>query len=214
MIRTIISVGALVAVASVAAPAGAQTVPSVVWDVNDTILGGTGCSVADGDTLVLASGNDLSIIFSNLGVNLPGGSSDALSARSNCAVRVPTEIAKGIYVGELTQTLTYGITKTAASNGSVSTMSTFFGFDVSPYTISFPQGTTYNIAEQIESRQDTFTVNAPWQQGWCSPYRSLSGLYGANMAVSGTRATANDDLIMFVDGLDLQYDVLVALYTC
>jgi hypothetical protein len=212
MIRTFISVLVALAGLSVGVSASAQSVPAVVWDVNDAILGGTGCSNAD--TAMLASGDDLSIIFSNLGVSLPGGSSNQLSDRKNCAVRVPTQIAKGIYIGQLTQTLTYGITKTAGSNGSVSTRSTFFGFDVSPYSVAFPTGSVFNVAEQVSSRKDVFFVNAPWEQGWCSPYRPLSGLYGANMAVAGTRETNMEDLIMFVDGLDLKFDVMVALYTC
>jgi hypothetical protein len=212
MVRTIISSAVIAAVGLFSPFAHAQQPPAVVWDVNDAILGGTGCSLQD--TAVLASGNDLSIIFSNLGVSLPGGSTNQLSDRRNCAVRVPTQIAKGVYIGQLTQTLTYGITKTAWSEGTASTRSTFFGFDVSPYSVTFPKGSVFDVAEQVSSRHDTFFVNAPWQQGWCSPYRPLKGLYGANMAVSGTRDTNMEDLIMFVDGLDLRFDVLVALYTC
>ncbi len=212
MNRTLVFVAAFAAVVSLAPHARAD-VPAVVWDVNDAILGGTGCSL--NDTAILASGNDLSLIFSNLGVNLPGnGATNELSARANCALRVPTQIAKGLYIGQLTQTLTYGITKTARSQGQASTMSTFFGFNVSPYAVTFPEGSVYNVAEQVTSQQNTFAVNTPWQEGWCSPYRPLAGLYGANIAVSGTRNTDMEDLIMFVDGLDLRWDILLALYTC
>jgi hypothetical protein len=212
MIRPVIS-GAVVATALLLAPgARAQIAPAVVWNVDGAMLLGSGCSMRD--TAILAAGNDLSFVFSNLGVSLPGGSSGLLSDRRNCAVRVPTQIAKGIYIGQLTQMLTYGITKTAMAEGSASTRSTFFGFDVSPYTVTFSEGSVFNVAQQVSTRQDNFPVNAPWQQGWCSPYRPLEGLYAANVAVAGRRDSNMEDLIMFVDGLDLKFDVVVAVYTC
>lgn len=186
---------------------------SVSWDAAASALGGSGC-VKDVDSFVIANGNDLSVIFTNLGFALAGGSGDPLAARKNCAFRVPATIAKGIYIGELTQIITYGITKTAGSRGSVATRSTFFGFPVNPYTVNVPYGVSVNQPLLTQTRKDQFYVNTAWWSGWCALQRNPRGLFQANFAVSGQRDSDYEDLIMFVDGLDLKYEVKAALQFC
>lgn len=186
---------------------------SVSWDAAAAALGGSGC-VKDVDSFVIANGNDLSVIFTNLGFSLAGGSGDPLAARKNCAFRVPATIAKGIYIGELTQIVTYGITKTAGSQGSVATRSTFFGFPVNPYTVSVPYGSAINQPLLTQTRKDRFFVNTAWWTSWCALQRNPKGLFQANFAVSGQRDSDFEDLIMFVDGLDLKYEVKAALQFC
>lgn len=190
--------------------------PAVTWSTSGSsfVIAGTGCQ-KDVDAFASTNGNDLAIVFTNLGVDLPGsGASNQLAARKTCAVRIPASIAKGLYIGQLTQQFTYGVTKTAGSNASVATMSTFFGFGVSPYAWSVPQGVDLNEPLMTQTRVDKFLVNTPWYQGWCNPNRPLQGLYQANIAVSGQRNSKWEDLIVFVDGLDLKYEVLAAVYTC
>ena len=188
---------------------------SVQWDANRAILAGQGC-VKDVDAFITENGNDLSIVFTNLGVNLPGGGSRVLAARSSCIARVPATIAPGVYIGKLSQTISYGVTKTARAVGSVATRSTFFGFNVSPHTVNLPYGRQMNSPLLQESRQDLFSVQTTpsWYSGWCSPNRAPKGLYQANLAVSGQKDSANEDLIMFVDGLDLKYEVVASLVKC
>lgn len=196
--------------------AGNAEAAAVQWQINSNnfVVAGTGCQ-KDVDAFATTNGNDLAIVFTNLGVNLPGiGSTNQLADRKTCSVRVPASIAKGLYIGKLTQQFTYGVTKTAGSNASVATRSTFFGFNVSPYAWSVPQGVEMNEPLVTQSRVDEFAINTPWWQGWCSPNRPLQGLYQANIAVSGQRNNKWEDLIVFVDGLDLKYEVLASLYTC
>ncbi len=211
---------ALATVASLATFSFAGTVsaatPAVQWQLNSNnfVIAGSGCQ-KDVDAFAATNGNDLAIVFTNLGVNLPGsGSTNQLADRKNCAVRIPASIARGVYIGKLTQQFTYGVTKTAGSNASVATRSTFFGFNVSPYAWSVGQGEEVNEPLLTQRRDDNFLVNTPWYQGWCSPNRPLEGLYQANIAVSGQRNNKFEDLIVFVDGLDLKYEVLASFYTC
>jgi hypothetical protein len=166
------------------------------------------------DAFASANGNDLAIVFTNLNVNLPGGVGSALADRKSCTVRVPARIARGVYIGELTQAFTYGVTKTAGSNGSVATRSTFFGFDVSPYTWGVSQGEVLDEPLVTQQRKDRFLVNTPWYRGWCNGNRALDGFYNANIAVTGQRNNRWEDLILAVDGVDLKYEVLAAWYTC
>ncbi|MFO0679493.1 MAG: hypothetical protein U0169_23405 [Polyangiaceae bacterium] len=205
------------AVAAVSSFAGsANAAPAAVkWDLGSTfIIAGTGCQ-KDVDAFASTNGSDLAIVFTNLGVNLPGdGSSRQLADRKSCTVRVPAEIAKGLYIGKLTQQFTYGVTKTAGASGAVATRSTFFNFNVSPASWSVPQGVNLDEPLLTQTREDNFLVNSPWYQGWCNPNRSIKGLYQANIAVSGQRNNRYEDLILFVDGLDLKYEILASVYTC
>lgn len=190
---------------------------SVLWDVSSpqTIIAGSGCQ-KDVDAFASTNGNDLAVVFTRLGVDLPGGGAPALADRKNCSVRVPATIAPGIYIGQLTQRLSYGVIKTSAATGALSTRSTFFGFDVSPYTVSLPYGYAVNQPLLTQQRTDRFSVQTTpsWLQGWCSRSRAPRGFYQANVAVSGQKANRYEDLIMFVDGLDLKYEVGASLVRC
>jgi hypothetical protein len=190
---------------------------SVVWDVNSpqTLIRGTGCN-KDVDAFASTNGNDLAIVFTQLGVNLPAGGSPALADRKNCTVRVPATIAPGVYIGTLTQRISYGVIKTSGATGSVAVRSTFFGFNVSPHAVSLPYGTAVNNPLATTSRVDDFKVQTTpsWVSGWCTANRAPKGLYQSNLAVTGQKASGADDLIMFVDGLDLKYEVATALVKC
>lgn len=188
---------------------------SVQWDTSRTIMAGSGC-IKDYDSFVSANGNDLAVVFTNLGVNLPGGATTVLAGRSACSIRVPAAIAPGIYLGALTQRVSYGVVKTPGSRGSIATRSTFFGFNVSPYVVNLPYGANINGPLFVNSRQDLFSVRTTpsWYSGWCSPSRAPRGLYQANFAVSGQKDNSLEDLIMFVDGLDLKYEVVAGPVRC
>jgi hypothetical protein len=190
---------------------------SVRWEADAAILAGSGC-VKDVDAFVIAAGNDLSVIFSDLGFSLGGNSGAPLAARKNCSVRVPATIAKGLYIGELTQQITYGVTKTSGSQGAVATRSTFFGFPVSPYTVNIPYGRNINQPFLTNTRKDRFLVDTvegrSWISRWCALQRNPRGLYQANLAVSGQKDSDFEDLILFVDGLDLKYEVRSQLVFC
>lgn len=190
---------------------------AVQWDVGSpqTIIAGSGCQ-KDLDAFASSNGNDLAVVFTRLGVDLPGGGSPALADRKNCSIRVPATIAPGVYIGQLAQRLSYGVIKTSNTTGALSTRSTFFGFDVSPYTVTLPYGYALNRPLMTQQRIDQFSVRTTptWFQGWCSRSRAPRGFYQANIAVSGQKSHRYEDLIMFVDGLDLKYEVSTALVRC
>jgi hypothetical protein len=59
---------------------------SVQWDVASpqTIIAGSGCQ-KDVDAFASTNGNDLAVVFTRLGVDLPGGGTPALADRKNCS---------------------------------------------------------------------------------------------------------------------------------
>lgn len=186
---------------------------SVAWDADRAVLAGNGCR-KDIDAFVLANGNDLALVFTNLGVDLPGRSRLPLSARKACSARVPATISQGLYIGELTQRASYGVTKTRGSRGSLAIRSTFFNFNVSPHTVTVPYGVEINNPLLVTSRVDQFLINSPTWAGWCNARRSPRGNYQANLAVSGQRDSDQEDLIMFADGLDVKFEVIASLIHC
>lgn len=206
----------LASIATMSASTAKAAPAAVKWDITGRtyVIAGTGCQ-KDVDAFAATNGNDLSVVFTNLGVNLPGdGSTRQLADRKTCSLRIPAEIQRGYYIGRLTQQFTYGVTKTAASSASVATRSTFFGFNVSPYAWNVPYGVAMDEPLLSQRREDDFLVRSSWYSGWCSATRPLQGLYQANIAVSGTRRSSREDLIVFIDGLDLKYEVLASLFTC
>lgn len=186
---------------------------TVRWDTGQAVLAGNGC-VKDVDAFVLSNGNDLALVFSNLGVDLPARSGMPLSARRSCSARIPATISAGLYIGQLTQRASYGVTKTARSEGSLAIRSTFFNYNVSPYTVTVPRNAVINSPLLTSSRVDNFTINTPGWGGWCGRNRSPRGNYQANLAVSGQRDSDREDLIMFADGLDVKFEVIASLVHC
>ena len=211
--KSVWNIGCFVVAAVAATSAFAQQ--SVQWDSTKSILAGQGCT-RDVDSFVTQNGNDLSMVFTRLGVDLPGGVSKVLAARSSCTARVPATVAPGYYIAELSQQVTFGVTKTSRTIGSVATTSTFFGFNMSPYTIMLPRGQALNEPLMVQRRQDRFSVQTSpsWYNGWCSRSRALKGVYQANISVAGQKDRPEDDLIMFVDGLDLKYEIVAGLVRC
>ena len=199
------------------AGAGAFAQQSVIWDVGSpsTIIAGTGCQ-KDVDAFASANGNDMAVVFTRFGVDLPGGGGPLLADRKNCSVRVPVTIAPGVYIGELTQRISYGVIKTARANGRLATQSSFYGIKVSPYVVDLPYGYAVNQPLLTQQRVDKFLVQTSpdWFRGFCSPNRAPRGLYQANLIVQGQKSTAREDLVMFVDGLDLKYEVGASLVRC
>lgn len=203
------------AIFSVAFSWSALAQQTVDWDAEHALLVGQGCK-KDVDAFVTQNGDDLSIVFTKLGVNLPGGGVPLLAMRSSCLAYISATVAKGKYIGRLSQNISYGVTKTAHSFGSVFSQSSFFGFGMIPHGVNLPYGQKINNPLANLQRQDKFSVNtAPsWYKGWCANTRPTKGLFQANISVFGKRDNIKEDLIMFVDGLDLKFEVAVEIASC
>jgi len=89
---------------------------SIAWDTARAISGGSkqvGPSaqqvcIKDVNTFFIDAGNTLSVLLTDLGVALPSGD-QSLTGRANCRIVVPVEVARGLYLADLTQTVTFGV---------------------------------------------------------------------------------------------------------
>jgi hypothetical protein len=211
------AVAATLTVATVV-PAFAQN--TIYWNTAGARLAGSKnqggvstpiCSI-DGDTFLIGSGDQLTVILTGLGVQLPSGDS-ALTARANCRLAVPVEAARGRYAADLEQTVTYGLVKGTGSSISVSAKSTFFGYPVNPLNRLYRWGTVLNIPLETATRVDRFLVDTrpgSWWYRWCGI--RPKGVYTADLAVAAEKNSFMDDAQASIDGLDVRFTVAPGNY--
>lgn len=203
---------AAIALATIA-PAFAQN--TIKWDTNRAVLQGSknqgGFSericAKDSDTFLIGNGDQLTVILTNLGVQLPSGDF-ALTARANCRLAIPVEAARGRYAADLEQTVTYGLVKGSGSSVSVAVKSTFFGYPVNPLNKLYRFGTVQNIPLETATRTDRFLVDTrpgSWWYRWCGV--TPRGVYTADLAVAAEKANAYEDVQASIDGLDVRFTV-------
>ena len=195
------------AIAVAPAPAVAQT-QGVDWQVERGLALGTGCNSLLGDTAFISFGNQATVLFRRFGVTLPEGPDDPrLSYLENCSVRIPATIRRGYYLGELVQTITYGVNKTEYSTGRITSLASFFNTPVASFTVDIALGAA-NAPALTETR------SSPVPMASACGASPLAGLYRADLAVSGNRADTTQSIIVAAQGLDLRYDVVFPVSLC
>lgn len=181
----------------------------VIWNYNNqAIATGTGCSPAD--TFIVTAGPEVSVVFSQLGVNL-GDEFAPNSARTNCSVRIPVKISRGQYIGELTQTFLYGITKSPGANGSITARATFFDLPAAQFVDKFQVGRRADEPLLEKTLRNDYRVNKP---SWCTGRRSLAGEYKMNLAINGSRPHAGESIVIQMDGADIKFEAIAGFYSC
>lgn len=197
--------------------AGSPAAASAIeWNTDAAVFAGPGCQ-KDVDTFVIASGNDVSVIFSNLGFSLTDGS--GLVGNNLCNLRIPATIQSGLYIADLEQSVLFGVVKSAGSEGTLRNKARFFGISLLSPEINFSRGRSENNPQKVERRKDRFSSRGPgngrdWVNAWCKRDRMPRGAFDAQIKVQGRRDSAQENLIVFVDGLDLRYDVVSQLQNC
>ena len=108
----------------VAVPAFSQSV--IDWNYNNQAAGlGNGCG--PGEVRFISAGNEVSVIFSGLGIAMDAGdSTGGVTAKKSCRIVIPTKVHAGYYLGKLDQTISYGYTRTDSTSGQVTAGTTFY----------------------------------------------------------------------------------------
>lgn len=174
------------------------------WNYNNQAIAlGSGCS--NGDTAFISAGNEISVVFSQLGVALTGYADGVKAAKKTCRIVIPSKVKTGWYLGVLNQTLTYGYERNNNTEGAVSVVSEFYNQNagridrkvptpgLNPYTVTSAQATAKSL----------------WrvQPGWCTR-SDYVGNFKANLTVNGYRSATNQDIVIQVDGHDIRFDAL------
>lgn len=183
---------------------GGQT---IYWDTTNAILGGTGCK-KDENAFVMEAGNDVSIVFSGLGVELADQYAP-MQARKSCLARIRARVANGYYVGTLTQNVSFGVVKSTNSEATIGVKSNFAGYNLPALNVTLGRNRRANGEIQTASRQDDFIVHG---RGWCG--RRIPVTYQAQLTAAGSRATIYDSVISQVDGLDVRFEATAGIFMC
>ena len=181
----------------------------ISWNFNDQATAlGSGCSRdpgRPGDTDFVSAGNEVSVIFSRLGVELTGYAGGAKLAKKTCRVVVPTRVRAGYYLATLNQTLTYGYERTEGTEGKVNVTSDFYGQAAGNITRDIPT----SGADQFSAPSLQAKVGSLWRVNpqWCLR-ADYVGNYKANITVSGFRQATNKDIVIQIDGHDIRFDAV------
>jgi hypothetical protein len=168
------------------------------------------------DAWVIASGEDLSVVFANLKVNLPAnGENVDFAGRAQCSIRIPVEVTRGFYISDLEQTFTTTATKSDNSNLSVGATSTFFNLPVEGVNIQAAAGpgTAFVSSKLSATSHDALRVNA-FCKSLAAGENSLKGIFRSNVAVSAQRDSELDDAILGTDGTDVRLDIATKWLAC
>jgi hypothetical protein len=176
----------------------------IQWNYNNNASAlGSGCSA--GDTQFISAGNEISVIFSKLGVQLTGFAGGAKTALKNCRIVIPTKVKAGFYLGKLQQNITYGYNRTEGTDGKVVAVTEFYNQSagVIEKKIPTPNEDPYD-APWIKANHTNLWRVMP---GWCSR-SDYAGNYKAQLSVSGYRSDLEKDIIVQIDGQDIRFDAL------
>jgi len=196
--KTTMAAGIAAAIATFGGAEIANAQNAIIWEDYNGVAIGTGCKSfgANTDTAIIAAGNDLAIIFSNLGVTGP-------NQLKNCSARVPAIVQQGFYLAQLQQTITYGVVKTFGTTGKITTLASFFNQPVSSFSVTVPVVAMNNPAV-TQTKLDPIAVVSG-----CGGI--LRGLFRSDIAVGSQGA---GQITLTTQGLDLRYDIVLAFHLC
>jgi hypothetical protein len=196
------------------APARSQTVaPSARWEKEAVLLGGTGCFL-DVDTTVSTAGNDLNVIFSNLGVDLGAPSNANLSESRSCELKVPLTIRPGFYPDSWDQSLVFGARKTAGASASLVATGQVVGTNLPSPSVNLPAGTALAVASQKSDTVASTDVLAGLRSAFCRAGRGENLEVAVRFTASGRRATVGDAVVAFGAQEDLRWSVRTSWKAC
>jgi hypothetical protein len=165
-----------------------------------------GCdSTVPGDTDFIVAGNEISVVFSGMFVQLNEPSSPYQGSK-NCHIIIPARLAEGVSLGELDQDLHYSILKDKDTTASVGTRGQFYGRLVSSITVVKGRETEEDGTPQTASADTT-------EFHGCTGNEPREGNLVIDVTTAAKR-TADRFVSTFVPGYDAQFTAKATCYPC
>lgn len=207
MLRPSTAVFALFALAS--SPALAQIVTTqqqiVDWNYNgQATANGSGCKPTD--TAFIAAGNELTVVFGGMGLQLSGPGAN--SAIRSCSLVVPAKVKQPepgtfFYVTQLQETLSYGYVRTSMTSGKISMMSRLFNQPAGSLSLNIPTpGEDPTDAPLIQ--RDSFSQIIVFNPSGQSCSDDFEGNYVATISATAKRSGATQEILIDVPGQDIR----------
>ncbi len=170
----------------------------IQWNYNGTAtVEGTGCHAFD--TTFIISGNQMSIVFTNLGVALNSWTDGKTIDKKTCRIMAPVKIKAGWYIEDLYHTMTYGYVRSEGTGDEVVLESQLLGKAAGKIRRSIPTP-DYDPWDQPDI---DVTVKSTFGSDWCSQ-SDITGLYEVELTVSGFRENLAKSITAQIDLLDIQ----------
>lgn len=178
----------------------------VEWQSDRAMAFGNGCNSSAGDTFFVENGGDLSVVFSNLRIDLSAGSGP-LSETKNCRFQVPFKLEPHFFPQSFVQQLTFGIVKTRSTKASIRYDSSIFFSPLPALAKNFANGISQNVPLDMLERDDGQNIRNASLMKLCARQAPADDVYSGNISMTGTRASLSEDLLLATDSLDVRLDV-------
>ena len=179
----------------------------IEWNIGDGATArGSACS--NQDTAFIQAGNEISVIFSRLGVALTGEAGGRKVVRKQCTLAIPARVAANRYLGQLDECLVWGYVQNGNSQGWVRVFSTFMGTR---------QSIRRRVDRRSRSRQEPYLEAASSRNiahGRFCNGRPTMAHYRARIDMSARRDSKRDDIVLQIDGLDIKLQISGATKSC
>jgi hypothetical protein len=158
-----------------------------------------GCNSMTGDTPLTIAGNEISLVFKNMHLQLRGPGSP-MSGRKSCRIVIPTRIDKGFYPTGLKQRLNYRIQKSTGPIGLIQSRAAFIGFPLS--TIRIQAGATNSGVQQGIFNSSGTEMTPANIRRWCNTYKNkvFEGNLTIDVSINALRSQASQFININTDG--------------
>jgi hypothetical protein len=206
----------------------------VIWRTEMLKSQGVGCQFGSSsdpnqDAFVIANGDTVSFVFTRLGETYRNGRGNM--SISPCRIVLPLEVTEGRRVEEISQTLTYGIVKSAGIRARLDFISNLARRR--PNGTSNPEDLTQNMAAAFADFPANQILNEPLailpqpiarfpeeerrgspHKRFCNRERSRLFNYHSDIFVRLQKLRENATISFAVDGLDLKYEMGLKVRNC
>jgi hypothetical protein len=187
----------------------------VTWDANGAIAMGSACrSIAQNgapppDTFFIAAGEDVSVIFTDFGIDLTEADTESTAVHS-CLVRIPITVAPRVALAELTQQLHWGYAKDKETEAEVFASGTFFNLPT--------RGIRASVGPWVEGVETWLTEEASdtflHLNGRFCKKQPMKSFLSINLSVSARRKSKSKNISVRVHGEDIKYEVFAKWKRC
>jgi len=180
---------------------------SVEW--SNATASGNGCPIGTSIVTVTPGGDEIAWTFDTFGFNLSRGPA---TASLFCRLSASARIKKGLYLGRLTQEMTYGATKSArGSSLSVGAQSRFFGKNLPELIQEYPDGIEFD--SPLQSAASSFDLEPKLESEFFCDLPNPVGLFQSTLSAAG-RVTGSGTAALNIQGQNVTFRAITTWLDC
>lgn len=167
----------------------------------------------------VASGSEVSFVFSVFGVNLPASRNPLrgkLKYTSSCNIEAEVVIPQGHFVATLAQTLSYGVVKDPGTTGGLTTGAFLFQNDVPLNQINLFVPPEAAMNEPLFTKSNVQIFDPRTRQAQCALTEGgpLVTRFKMQLLSAGARPAPFLSMLINVDSADVEYSLEPSLQRC